>query len=408
MREKFESGGVMYLLTDWIKRVDFDAQREKRMISLQRKMEEFNLNGLLLFKVENIRFASGVHPSWFPSIPIRNAAVFKLGRKDSVNFVASGNLKHRQQTTYWLPAEDIFPLPYMENNALVKRASENFKKAFAKMGLSEGKVGIDLFTLYILAELQQILPNVRWVDGDRCVKEAMTIKNEEDLKCLGISSQCMDVAMAHALKKVEIGKRECEVLGEGVYALYALGASIPQGKLMVASGEENLFPLVRFATDKMVRYGDLVLVDIGGYFNGMFGQVKRTIVCGKPTPRQKEIYKAVYEAQVAATNQMKPKTRACEIVKVVREIFERKGFNLFADSKMLAHGIGVGGFESPFIGEGLPDFELQEGMVFFLEPTLVVPGVPGGGTVSLGNMVAVTPNGGTVLNTIGYDENLLN
>jgi hypothetical protein len=39
---------------------------------------------------------------------------------------------------------------------------------------------------------------------------------------------------------------------------------------------------------------------------------------------------------------------------------------------------------------------------------LVIPGVPGGGTVSLGNMVAVTHNGGTVLNTIGYDESLLN
>ena len=398
----------MYFMTDWIKRVNFDAQREQRMARLQKKMEAFDLNGLLLFKVENIRFATGIHPSWFPSIPIRNTAVLKLGRKDSVNFVASGNLKHRQKTTYWLPSEDIYPLPYMENIALVKRASENFKKAFVKMDLSEGNVGIDLFTLYILAELQQILPNVKWVDGDRCVKEAMAIKNEEDLKCLKISSQCADVAMAHTLEKVEVGKRELEILGEGVYALYALGASIPQGQLTVASGEENLFPLTRFATDKIIRYGDLVLIDIGGYFNGMFGQAKRTIGCGRPNPRQKEIYKAVYEAHLAALNRMKPKTRACEIVKVVQEVFEKKGFNPFAEPKVLAHGIGVGGFESPFIGEGLPDFELQEGMVFFLQPTLVVPGVPGGGTVSLGNIVAITHDGGVELNTVGYDENLLN
>jgi len=398
----------MYFMTDWIKRVNFDAQREQRMIRLQKEMEAFDLKGLLLFKVENIRFATGIHPSWFPSIPIRNAAVLKLGRKDSVNFVASGNLKHRQKTTYWLPSEDIYPLPYMENIALVKRASENFKKAFAKMDLSEGNVGIDLFTLYILAELQQILPNVKWVDGDRCVKEAMAIKNEEDLKCMKISSQCVDVAMAHTLEKVEVGKRELEILGEGVYALYALGASIPQGQLTVASGEENLFPLTRFATDKMIRYRDLVLIDIGGYFNGMFGQAKRTIVCGKPNPRQKEIYKAVYEAQQIAIDKMKSNTKASEVLKGVQEVFKRKGLNQYSDSKVLAHSIGVGGYESPFIGEGLPDFELKEGMVFFLEPTLVVPGVPGGGTVSLGNIVAITHDGGVVLNTIGYDDNLLN
>jgi len=398
----------MYLMTDWIKRVDFDAQREQRITRLQKKMEEFNLNGLFLFKVENIRYATGVHPSWFPSVPIRNAAVLKLGRRDSVNFVASGNLKHRQKTTYWLPSEEIYPLPYMENIALVKRASENFKKAFVKMDIFDGNVGIDLFTLYILKELQQILPKVKWVDGDRCVKEAMTIKNDEDLKCLKISTQCVDIAMAHALEKMEVGKRECEVLGEALYTLYALGTSIPQGQLIVASGEENLFPLTRFTTDKIIRYGDLVLIDIGGYFNGMFGEAKRTIVCGRPTPRQKEIYKAVYGAHLAAMNLMKPKIRACEILKVVHEVYERKGFSQYADSKVLAHGIGVGGFESPFIGEGLPDFELQEGMVFFLQPTLVVPGVPGGGTVSLGNIVAITHDGGVVLNTIGYDENLLN
>ncbi len=398
----------MYFLTDWIKRVDFDAQREKRMTGLQTKMKEFNLNGLLLFKVENIRFATGMHPSWFPSIPIRNAALLKLGRRDSVNFVASGNLKHRQKTTYWLSPEDIYPLPYMENIALVKRASENFKKAFAKMDLLEGKVGIDLFTLYILKELQQNLPKVSWVDGDRCVKEAMAIKNEEDLRCLEVAARCADVAITSALAKIEVGKRECEILGEALYSLYALGAQIPQGQLTVASGEENLFPLTRFATDKIIRHGDLVLVEIGGYFNGVFGEAKRTVVCGRPNARQKEIYKGVHEAQVAAIKQMRPKTRASDLLRVVREVYERKGFSQYADSKMLAHGIGVGGFESPFIGEGLPDFELQEGMVFSLEPTLVVPGVPGGGTVSLGNMVAVTHNGGTGLNTIGYDENLLN
>ena len=196
----------MYYLTDWVKRVDFDRQREHRMNRLQQKMEEFNLQGLVLFKVENIRFATGVHPSWFPSVPIRNAAILRRGRRDSVNFVASGNLKHRQKTSYWLPAEEIYPLPYMENAALVKRAGENFRKAFAKMDISEGNVGIDLLTLYILAELRQIVPGVKWVDGDRCLTEAMAIKNEEDLKCLKISAQCVDVAMAQTRKKIEAGK----------------------------------------------------------------------------------------------------------------------------------------------------------------------------------------------------------
>ena len=71
----------MFFLTDWTKRVDFDAMRTLRLQSMTEKMKEFELDGLLTFRVENTRFLTGVKPGWYPYFQIRYAALFRPGKE---------------------------------------------------------------------------------------------------------------------------------------------------------------------------------------------------------------------------------------------------------------------------------------------------------------------------------------
>lgn len=398
----------MYLLTDWARRINFDKLREERKRTLQEKMAKHGLDSAVFFRVENIKYASDIHPSFFPAIPIRNAAIVKRGGAYPIGFVAGGNWKHRQVTSYWMDPEKIYPMASQESREQVEKTVPNLRKAFEDLKITGGKVGVDLATLYILDALQTVLPKAEFVDGAECINEAKRIKNEEEIKSLRAASGCVEVGMEVTKGTVEMGKREGEVLGEGMLEMYRLGMQVPQGIPFVASGEENQCPLTRFASDRFLRDGDLVVISFGGYFNGMFAEMKRTISCGKPNAEQKKIYAVVKGAVEKALEVMKPGARSQEVFRKVNEVFQKSGYGAYVFNQPLAHGIGVGGWETPHIAPESPDFALESGMVFSLEPILVVPGVRGGGTVAIGNMVVITATGNEVLTNSAYDEKLVN
>jgi Xaa-Pro aminopeptidase len=50
----------------------------------------------------------------------------------------------------------------------------------------------------------------------------------------------------------------------------------------------------RLCTDKIIREGDLVFIDLGATWSGYVSDVGRTIICGKPRCRQQEIHTAVF------------------------------------------------------------------------------------------------------------------
>jgi Xaa-Pro dipeptidase len=79
---------------------------------------------------------------------------------------------------------------------------------------------------------------------------------------------------------------------------------------------------------------------------------------------------------------------------------------------VLGHGIGVSAFAPPLIGDvsatGEEEFALEENMTFSIEPTVTVPGVPGGGGARLEDCFLVTAEGNEVLSgNVPYCEKLL-
>jgi Xaa-Pro aminopeptidase len=54
----------------------------------------------------------------------------------------------------------------------------------------------------------------------------------------------------------------------------------------VASGE-HMAPPHRICSDKLIRHGDVVFIDIGAAWGGYFGDMARTVVCGEASEEQK-------------------------------------------------------------------------------------------------------------------------
>lgn len=169
-------------------------------------------------------------------------------------------------------------------------------------------------------------------------------------------------------------------------------------------------PPNRFATDKIIRNGDLVFIDIGAAFNGHFADLGRTVICGEPSPRQQEVYTAVYHALQAGTKAMKAGNTNDDVANAVIEEGARRGFRQNFLSLFIGHGVGMGSNEPPYVGESLPGaetVELRRNMTMALEPLIWVSGVTGGGGVRLEDTIAVGESGGIPLTRTRFDERLL-
>jgi Xaa-Pro aminopeptidase len=399
----------MYFITDWVKRIDFDRMREMRLKTLREIMARNGLDALLVLRPENIRYITGLRPIWFPYVQFRNLSIL-TEEGDPLLFVDEGDYLHRKKIMYWLPPQNIFPLPILDIPEMLNSTLNILKQKLFEMAVSEKKIGVDLLNMDILEGIRQILPKAQIIDGDECVKEARMIKNEEEIKALRVSSICVEMGFHSAIKAIKPGRRECEILGEASRTFTSLGMEVAQCQSILASGEENLSPLARFATDKIIQNGELVFMDMGGCFNGMFAEATRTIVCGKPHPKQKDIYKIVYEALQEVVCHMKPEKTSEEAHNAQLKVYQKYDMEKFAHLTLLGHSIGLGGSEPPNFGDPTISgnvFEFKPGMVFSVEPTLIVTGVPGGGGVRIEDEILITETGNEILTKIPYDEMLL-
>jgi Xaa-Pro aminopeptidase len=213
-----------------------------------------------------------------------------------------------------------------------------------------------------------------------------------------------------AIAAVRPGARETDVVAEAMHTLFRLGGEYAHVMTPFVASGEHMSPPNRIASDKIIREGDLVFIDIGAQWSGYFSDIGRTVICGRPSRRQQEVYTAVHAALRAATAALAAGRTNDDVARAVREVAARHGLAGNFIPLFIGHGVGMGSNEPPYVGEDLPGAEtvtLQEGMVFAVEPLIWVEGVRGGGGVRLEDTILVTSGGGRPLTRLGWDERLL-
>jgi Xaa-Pro aminopeptidase len=401
----------MDFAVDWTKRIDFDLLRSQRTKSLNEQIKQQQLDAVLCFKAENLRYMTGYRPLWWPiSFLTRNAGIMAADR-EPILFPTSGCYERCRDSMYWMTPGNIRPLATMEDPGIVEEEiRKKFVPAFAELGITRGRIGVDHVSMLTLIKLQEAFPEARFVNGDHCVLEASAVKNGEEIKCMRVASQMAAIAMDRAIRSIRLGIRECEILAEAMHSLYCNGMEVPQCNLIVTSGDGTA-PLRRFASDRKVQWNELVFMDLGGCFNGYFSDFTRTVIFGRPSDLQKRIYRAVHEMMQEIKRTLKPGNTNADVNQAARRVVIEHGFKGHDYLGLLGHSIGVTGLTYPIIGEIAAASErevvLKPGMIFSLEPGIFIPGTPGGGGVRLEDTILVTEEGNEVLTTTPYDENLL-
>jgi len=397
--------------SDWTQPIDFDQIRRNRLVRVRASMEARDLDAIVAFEYANGRYIAGLRPLWAPNFMLRQAAVVTRNSDRVICMVHMDDAPHRRKTMSWFPPEDIRPFPtgVLLEGAPVE-ALAPLREALEELGFDGGRVGVDIWTPTAADHLERLLPNAKVVDANPCMYGARSLKDPYEVELIRWASKAVDAAMDVAIDLVrKPGLRECEILAEVMRVFYRFGAEVPQCNLVVCTGD-NTAPMQRFAGDTVVTYGDIVFMDIGACFNGVFSEATRTVVCGEPNDQQRAIYRHVYDLHLAIAERLRAGTAATEIQEAVRELHEGGPFDGFMQKMVIVHGIGVGYAEPPYIappGGKITDLVLEEGMTLAVVPTIIVPGVPGGGGIRLEDVIHVTEEGPEWLTKAPFDDRLL-
>ncbi len=170
--------------------------------------------------------------------------------------------------------------------------------------------------------------------------------------------------LREVVKNLEQGKTEKEVASE-IRRLAKSEASGIAFRPIVAFGKNSAIPH-HHATERKLKKGDVVKIDLGVKISGWCSDITRTFFTAEPTRLQREVYEAVLAAQLAGIRKTKVGMRAKDLDAVARDFLKEKGLGKYF-IHTLGHGLGQKVHTAPKIGPKSKAV-LKSGEVITIEP----------------------------------------
>ncbi len=152
--------------------------------------------------------------------------------------------------------------------------------------------------------------------------------------------------------------------------IYEYGGESMSFSPIVASGPNSADPH-HASNSRIIKKGDIVVLDYGAKYKGYCSDITRTIAIGEMSEEAKKIYNIVREAQQNGIDAVKKGILAKDIDYATRKIIASYGYGLYFIHRT-GHGIGLDVHEDPFITSSNSEV-IQNGMVFTIEPGIYLP-----------------------------------
>jgi Xaa-Pro aminopeptidase len=244
-----------------------------------------------------------------------------------------------------------------------------------------------------LAEVLGVVP----VLATDVLRRLRMIKDAAEIDALRKAGAAIDRVHARVPEFLVPGRTEADVAADIAAAIVAEGHS-EVAFIIVGSGPNGADPHHE-CSDRELRAGDVVVVDIGGpYDPGYNSDSTRTYSIGTPEPEVARRYSILQEAQRAAVASVRPGVTAEQVDAAARDVLAAAGL-AEAFVHRTGHGIGLSVHEEPYIVAG-NDLPLQEGMAFSVEPGIYFPGEWG---ARIEDIVVVTGDGAIAVNQQPHD-----
>ena len=362
-----------------------------RHAKLRQSLLTADLDGLVVTHLPNVFYLTNFLGTAGIAVMMRDRLHLLL------DFRYSGAAKEFWDTPYGCPDADIVPVERTYDEtliALVKRLQPK------RLGIEGTNVPVNRATHLT----RGIGAGTEVVATDSVVERLRLVKDAHEIDMLRRGAQLLSPVAVDIISDAKPGMKEQELAAKIDWRIKSAGFERCSFETIVASGPNSARPHAH-AGGRVLREGDLVVLDFGGVYGGYCVDLTRTVAIGQPDAEMVRVYQAVLEAQTAAIAAVKPGVTAGDIDAAARGTLARHGLaEAFGHST--GHGLGVEIHETPRIGPrreaagdspAPPDEAIEPGMVFTIEPGAYLPGWGG---VRIEDDVLVTSDGVEVLTNV--------
>lgn len=356
-------------------------------------MAQQNIDAALITCNVNLIYTYGCVVSGYLYLPLHSPALLFIKRPNNIT------------------GEHVFPIRKPEQ--IIDLLKEKGLPLPQKLMLEGDEIS---YTEY--NRLAAIFPEAEVVNGTPLIRQARSVKTPVEVELFRRSGLLHAKAYEQIPTVYRPGMTDIEFSIEierlmrlqgnlGIFRVFGQSMEIFMGSVLTgdnaavpspydfALGGEGLDPALPGGANKTpLRQGQSVMVDLGGNFNGYMGDMSRVFSVGKLSEEAYTAHRVCLEIQEEVSLMAQPGAVCEDLYNKAIEMVTKAGFadkfmGIGQQAKFIGHGIGLEINEAPVLAPRIKQ-ELEPGMVFALEPKIIIPGV---GPVGIENSWVVTQEG---------------
>jgi Xaa-Pro aminopeptidase len=273
--------------------------------------------------------------------------------------------------------------------------SEAYEAAAKALGMDSWRIGVEALTMRVmeLRLLEASALKAKFDPAEEIIAPMRMIKDADEVAAMRKAVAITENALAHVLGVIKPGMTERQVSAELTMALLRGGAESLSFEPLIQSGPNSALPHY-IVGDRVIRRGDILLLDFGVTVDGYASDITRTYVIGEASAEIQKIYDLVKRSNEAGRVAGKPGASGQDVERAARQVIEDGGYGKYFTHRT-GHGLGLEGHEPPYMVEGNA-VPLEVGNTYTVEPGIYIPGLGG---VRIEDDMLITPNGSESLTT---------
>ena len=380
---------------------------EQRLARAQQELPAQDASALLVGVGADLRWLMGYNASPMERLtmlilPAAGRATLVVPRLEVAAAESSSGVAAKfTDLVSWEETEDPFELVA----ELLQVSKSRPEIQIGALGGAWGRLGgllvSDRLWATFLLRIQAVVPDAAFGLASAVLSPLRAIKDDDEVGLLRRAAHAADRVIRSIAAGPLVGRSELDVAREVRQRLTDEGHE-EAGFGIVASGPNSASPHHE-PSDRVIRAGEPVVLDIGGTIEGYSSDITRTLwVTGDeptaPDDRFRRLYDVLQQSQAEAIAKVGVGVVCEEVDAAARRIIDAAGFGPNFIHRT-GHGIGLEVHEDPYLVKGNEE-PLAAGHAFSVEPGIYLDAVYG---ARIEDIVVCRDGGADVLNEAPRD-----